>query len=646
MKKIIIKTNKTGITDEKILAKKPPFSKVLQNFHTVPKPFYKASWFSGGVAGVTIATVALVGYYFIKNGNNSLTSNSKNDSLAAKPFIAKPFRNMDVPYETISISSNCSHQLITKTGTILRIPDNAFVDSLGKPASFPVELKYREFRNPVDFFESGIPMNYDSNGVHYTFESAGMIELLANKDGKNLSLAKDKTIGVDMKSPTDNSNYNIYYLDTAKRNWVYKGKDLITSLNEKQKTATQNGRNINSDASSSNATTNKNEPLRDEIINTEDLNTATSKVPVVPAKANKGKYIFKLSVDLSDYPELNVYKNVMFQVDETSKKFDAKLYSVKWEKAKLNQSEKQGTYSLMLSKNDTTVSIAVIPVFDEKSYATAISVYNQNISKLIVEKQERDKQNNLKIQTALSSKNALQQTNDLVNTVLSSEMTSLRTFELSSFGDWNCERPMPPINRNFTISPRFINSADGKSIKYENVYIVDKNKNALFTYNKSCPLLCNKKSKNVLWIVTPDNKIGIVNSQVFLDAISESTTPVFNLTLLDNSEGVNELKSIVTGKTEETDNLITPETTTETTSSTLNVTAYPNPTKDVVNIKLQQQEKVTYSVVDLSGKLILKGQFNDVQYKIDLSNCVSGVYNLSLFISDLKQTKNIKIVKE
>ena len=524
MKKIKINIDKPDISDEKILAKKPSFQTVLQNFHAVPKPFYKASWFSGGVAGVTIATIALVGYYFIKHGNNSSTANSNNDSLSTKPFIAKPFKNIDVPYEVMSVSSNCSHQLITKTGTVLRIPDNAFVDSLGKPVTFPVELKYREFRNPVDFFESGIPMNYDSNGVHYTFESAGMIELLASKDGKNLSLAKDKTIGVDMKSPTEDSNYNIYYLDTTKRNWVYKGKDLITSLDEKQKTATQNNRNLKRDT----ASTINNEPNRSEEIRIEDLNSATSKVPVVPAKANKSKYIFKLDVDLSEWPELNVYKNVLFQVDETVKKFDAKLYTVKWTSAKLYQHATVGNYSLMLSKNDTSVFIPVIPVFDEKSYATAISVYNQNISKLVVEKQERDKQNNLKMLTALSSANALQQTNELVNTVLSSEMKALRTFELTSFGDWNCDRPVPPINRDFTITPRFLNNADGKSIKYENVYIVDKNKNALFTYNKSCPLLCNKKSNNILWIVTTDNKIGIVNSQTFLDAVSETTSPIFN----------------------------------------------------------------------------------------------------------------------
>jgi len=618
MKKIIIKTDKPNISEERILAKKPAFEKVLQNYHAVARPFYKSSWFSGGVASVIIATVVLVGYHFISVSGNHSTANS--DSLRSKPFINKPFKDKDIPYETISVSSNCSHQLVTKSGTVLRIPENAFVDSLSKPVSFPIELKYREFRNPVDFFEAGIPMNYDSAGVGYTFESAGMFELLASKDGQDLSLAKGKAIGVDMKSPSDESDFNIYYLDTAKRKWVYVGKDVIADLAKDKNAAIPTGKIIREEAS--------------------ELNSS-----VVPVKADKSKYVFKLAVDLQDFPELNVYKNVLYQVDESTKKFDPKLYSVKWKSAKLLDGETKGDYLLMLSKNDTSVTIPVIPVFDEKNYANAISVYDQNIKEQKKEKLDRDKLIDQNRQTMLSSKNSLLQTTDIVTNVLSTEMKSLRSFDITSFGTWNCDRPIPPINRDFTITPKFINSSTGEALAYENAYIVDLNKNALFSYAQSKTILCNKRSDNVMWILTPDNKIGIVNPQVFSDAVKESTSPQFSLNLLSSSEGINVLKSLTGGKNKaQTDSISAIATKDQDTK--LEAIAYPNPTRDFVNIKLTKAAEVTYSVFDINGKLVLTGHFSEAEYKINLSNQKSGIYNICLITTDTKKSKTLKVIKE
>lgn len=45
-----------------------------------------------------------------------------------------------------------------------------------------VKITYREFADPIDFFVSGIPMEYDSAGRKYNFESSGMCEINAYKD--------------------------------------------------------------------------------------------------------------------------------------------------------------------------------------------------------------------------------------------------------------------------------------------------------------------------------------------------------------------------------------------------------------------------------------------------------------------------------
>lgn len=82
-----------------------------------------------------------------------------------------------------------------------------------------------------------------------------------------------------------------------------------------------------------------------------------------------------------------------------------------------------------------------------------------------------------------------------------------------------------------------------------------------------------------------------------------------------------------------------------TNSSELESKIYPNPTADIVNIELQQKNKVTYLLTNFSGKTILEGQFNDYLNKLDLSEQPSGVYILSLISATGKQKHTTRIVK-
>jgi hypothetical protein len=73
--------------------------------------------------------------------------------------------------------------------------------------------------------------------------------------------------------------------------------------------------------------------------------------------------------------------------------------------------------------------------------------------------------------------------------------------------------------------------------------------------------------------------------------------------------------------------------------------AYPNPTKDKINIELQQKNKATFKLIDLSGKTILQGEFNEIINEIDLSKQPSGIYALTIFNEANKQKETIKIMK-
>ena len=73
--------------------------------------------------------------------------------------------------------------------------------------------------------------------------------------------------------------------------------------------------------------------------------------------------------------------------------------------------------------------------------------------------------------------------------------------------------------------------------------------------------------------------------------------------------------------------------------------AYPNPTKDILNIELQQKSKSTFQLTDLSGKIVLQGQLNEIINKIDISKQQIGVYALTIVNTAEEEKETIKIIK-
>lgn len=82
-----------------------------------------------------------------------------------------------------------------------------------------------------------------------------------------------------------------------------------------------------------------------------------------------------------------------------------------------------------------------------------------------------------------------------------------------------------------------------------------------------------------------------------------------------------------------------PTGTTDFTATIKNVTVYPNPTSDKVNIELNMKESdmILASIVDLNGNMIETKSINTSigQNKIEfnVSNLAQGIYNVLIFDS-------------
>jgi hypothetical protein len=87
------------------------------------------------------------------------------------------------------------------------------------------------------------------------------------------------------------------------------------------------------------------------------------------------------------------------------------------------------------------------------------------------------------------------------------------------------------------------------------------------------------------------------------------------------------------------------ENKTATTGITLNdnVSIYPVPTKTVLNVCSQNHKIESFSIYDISNKLILKNKIKDYKYKMDVSTFKKGIYFIELSFDNKKSIHKIII---
>lgn len=135
-----------------------------------------------------------------------------------------PIKGLDVERTNFTINPQIENTITYSSGTKILIPTNAFTDKDGNPINSSVTISYREFRDPVDFLVSGIPMKYDTAGEVTNFESAGMFELTASCKSEPLQVAKGKNIDMNFATTSKDSTYNFYVFNDSTGNWEYLNK--------------------------------------------------------------------------------------------------------------------------------------------------------------------------------------------------------------------------------------------------------------------------------------------------------------------------------------------------------------------------------------------------------------------------------------
>jgi len=559
MREYKINMDRPDPTPEEI-AQNKDFSKVLSRYSTLTKPVYLKTWFLSTAALVVAATVLIIANVVLdKTGpgrhaeQSYVYEPSQPDLMADVPFINPPMEGIDVDYEYFQVNAGDKSRLeYGSSGTKIKIPKGAFMDEDGQDIEGAVELKYREFHDVVDIFTSGIPMDYDSAGVKYHFESAGMMEILAYKDGEPVFLKPDKEIEIEMASNFEGEHYNLYHLDEPRKKWDFKGKDRVTPVEgfSKRPVPAGPGGNMVDSARSGEDVAESNGLLStvEEAVDPEqepevialkkNVNTAKSNIdklkktlPVKPRSTGKGRYNFDIEVDPKEFPEIAVYENTRFEIGKVNKNFSSKMYAVAWEDVLLEEKVPGVNYNLTLSKGDNSYTWVVYPVFEGDDLEAAMDVFKEKNKayreKLKIRKQEEKVARELyearkeayKAQQAAYLERLKERARQYAEAERVREkrfMTmqkATRAFAITRLGTWNCDSPVPRP-RGTTVNASYTDE-DGNELVFDNVYLVQPKRNSMFPCNRH--IAFNPKQENVLLAVTSDNRLAIFSADRFRD---------------------------------------------------------------------------------------------------------------------------------
>lgn len=542
MSNIKFNTSRKNISDQQAMKHKS-FDKVIAGYKALSTPLYKTFKFWAG-AGIAVSTIVVATLL--------LTNKPEKETISA---VKPPFANLDIPSDSYWVDASEDTTIVTKSGTQIRVTALSFVDEKGTPVTGEVEIKYREFHDVIDFFLSGIPMKYDSLGTQYHFESAGMFEIHGFQNNKEVFISNASPINILLASKQEGDRFNIYQLDDKKGDWGYIEKDT-------------SGKNENAlveivlPDSAQKPMDKKTEKLAKEV---EKAKSKTEQLvrekPVEPVQAAEKGHSLKIQVDPKDFPELALYKDLLFELDKNDKTFKSELAKITWDEASVKKGKENGTYILTFRKGKDEYAFLTRPVVSEKDYPKAVELYNKKFDeykKTLADRKEDEAKKQKELEAEQAKLNAERQVqiaqiqqriaSETAQMTASAKTTDIiyRSFMVSSFGIWNsdCPQNMP---KGLMVSATFTDK-NNKQLAFNTLYLIEKGKNAAYAlsnYDYS-RFQFNPESENFLLGVTQDNKIAVFKPEDFASLGKMGSSVKFKMNVIDKTfKDIDEVKAYI-----------------------------------------------------------------------------------------------------
>lgn len=516
-----ININKPEMSSEQIAARRD-FGSMQQAYQASGAGGASSGFFSKTIylaSGIAIVALSLTIWYFSANNTEpetiaETTITTQYDGLTVTEtasVVHAPMDGLNVTYTKYIVNSTTGDTLDYYTGTKILIPAGAFTNGSGGVVSGDVEIQYREFHDPAEYFAAGIPMTYDSAAVQYHFESAGMMEIVAYQNGQRLNTNPTAPIKVEMRSYNASIEFNLYSLEETTGDWVLKGKDKVVVTGD-ESNYTDGAPGLEMEVSMVPYL------LQEELkkVKGEIIEFKRSK-PVAPIRADPKRNRFDVDVSPSEFPEIAVYTGVFFEVSDKNTDFKEEWYEVIWEDVSLKRMTDSLHYEITFTKGKQTVNILVYPVLEGKNYIAAKQQFDDKYTLYktkLKDKQDEEKRLLAEYEAELKKQKEIWEVQQKYvqnqQLVASAQQDVLRIFTIDKFGFWNCDSPqMWP--KGAEIAAVFEN-AKGERLDFNSVYLMELGRNAAFQYwiGSMKNFKYNPSKQNVVWGITHEGKLAVL----------------------------------------------------------------------------------------------------------------------------------------
>ena len=110
---------------------------------------------------IVVVSVLIIVFLSVRNCSCNRTKTAVKPVISSNNYLLTnpPLPELDIPYQKFEIDPSQPNVLYSKFGAKINIPADAFLDKEGNVIKDKVEVSFREFYNPLDFYLAGIPMN-------------------------------------------------------------------------------------------------------------------------------------------------------------------------------------------------------------------------------------------------------------------------------------------------------------------------------------------------------------------------------------------------------------------------------------------------------------------------------------------------------
>ncbi len=309
--------------------------------------------------------LTIVTLFSCTSGTKTDTAQDKllNDSTRQVSQLAETTYSFKDSPQKFIVTNSKGREIELPSGTFIKIPANCFVDAGGKRIDGDVELAFEEFLSPGSIISSQIIMKYDSGGIVRDFESAGMFRINAFRDGKEVLLAKNKSIDVNLVTNDSDTDFNTYYSTHDGSDWQFLEKSKAQPNQRKKETAERSAAILK--------------------------NTASPTKPQA-YKAN-GRY-FDLNLNKAYTHDLKNLLGVVWEYAGSNEKLDPAVnktnFNRAWDFVSIlpQEGDKRGIYTIVLQSKDTGIKTIARPVFrgsvldaENEEFAAELGEFNKRM---------------------------------------------------------------------------------------------------------------------------------------------------------------------------------------------------------------------------------------------------------------------------